>query len=735
MQTIRFPGSLARALRGRRYSITGGPMMLPYYSDACSGCSDCKKIGGQLNWEGQDPEAPAGAGSSAAAYAVAKPGNTITLVDGFDIPETDSLTAVCLNIFDDAGNSYTAEITEPGGSIELTTETTGLDFSGPLQFDVTVKTANCPDGAPFSFVLTPPITLPILSDGDPVECSEEMTVLFEGLQYSGSLEDIAAAISKLDNYTVLAGEDCQLIFCEFPGDVPPSSPEIAEAVVNLDKVATVEKYEVGVPFDFKLTVENTGNIPATGIEVDDLIAAPALLISGTGPGAYNLSSGIWTPPDLAPGQTLTLCLTVRIDEITDYQNAAAVTGDNFDDDRANLTISAEPCDKCEKTKVCDNNTVAGQPALPFSATGLAPIINGQPGGLDVVNNLAIGYWHRTSAGVILLKKDVNYIITAIKYCGQLCAVNLPFVAGKYGSTGLPEAMTAWLAASGRPEAFAFGGYPNPRFQAIPGQSGGLYSYFYSGPLNCEDCGVEEIHVKAVNLKDETADVGDGIFKFADVTVERCQDSPAVNAKEFTCPDGGDGGGDDSLSLVDENGEKLEGCDGVYTVDLTYYDGMSFTGTMQEIAAAISDLPGYTCKFNPKTCTIDFSESKKDPADLVVTCSIAVSFTVLDDMASLEISGIGLPGSQTAWTLYGNVTPDTFPAVPALGGSGPSDIGLILTGQPGGSNVADFFNVVVTNENTGCTFDLWIYLPTTTEIDENFAVVWQLAGSSVWSPVD
>lgn len=79
--------------------------------------------------------------------------------------------------------------------------------------------------------------------------------------------------------------------------------------LSLAKTCASIKVADGDKIDYKITVSNTGNVPATGVTVSDLL--PAVLQFESADGAYNPATGIWNVGTLAVSESKTITISVR----------------------------------------------------------------------------------------------------------------------------------------------------------------------------------------------------------------------------------------------------------------------------------------------------------------------------------------------------------------------------------------------------------------------------------------
>jgi uncharacterized repeat protein (TIGR01451 family) len=99
----------------------------------------------------------------------------------------------------------------------------------------------------------------------------------------------------------------------------------------LDKTVSDDQVFVGEQTTFTITVGNDGPDPATGVVVTDTLPAGLSHVSHAGDGAYDPATGVWTIGALAVDETVSMTLTVTVDEIGLFTNVAEVTAANEPD--------------------------------------------------------------------------------------------------------------------------------------------------------------------------------------------------------------------------------------------------------------------------------------------------------------------------------------------------------------------------------------------------------------------
>ncbi|MBD2699164.1 DUF11 domain-containing protein [Spirosoma sp. BT702] len=107
----------------------------------------------------------------------------------------------------------------------------------------------------------------------------------------------------------------------------------APAGTDLSLTKTVSKSRpfLNEVISYSLTVQNSGGIAATGVEVKDSLPAGVQYQSMSGPGTYNPATGIWTVGTIAAGGTATLVITVKVIAEGTWFNVAEVSKVNEQD--------------------------------------------------------------------------------------------------------------------------------------------------------------------------------------------------------------------------------------------------------------------------------------------------------------------------------------------------------------------------------------------------------------------
>ncbi|HSG45387.1 MAG TPA: sortase, partial [Anaerolineales bacterium] len=112
-------------------------------------------------------------------------------------------------------------------------------------------------------------------------------------------------------------------------ETPPSDSTVTvnfgEADLSLVKTVTDTTPNVGSNINFILTVTNIGPEDAAGVEVADNLPSGFTFISASASkGTYSNATGIWQIGDLALNETVTLNMTVRVNNSGPYTNTAEI---------------------------------------------------------------------------------------------------------------------------------------------------------------------------------------------------------------------------------------------------------------------------------------------------------------------------------------------------------------------------------------------------------------------------
>ncbi len=183
----------------------------------------------------------------------------------------------------------------------------------------------------------------------------------------------------------------------------------------LDKTVSDDVVFVGEQTAFTITVGNDGPDPATGVLVTDTLPAGLSHVSHAGDGAYDAATGVWTIGDLGVGETVSMTLTVTVDELGSFTNVAEVTAanepdsdstpnDGTGDDWDDATVTAivpQPIIDLELSKTADPQVINPGDSSTFTisvvnqgpddATGVV-VTDTLPAGLSYVSHAGDGFY-------------------------------------------------------------------------------------------------------------------------------------------------------------------------------------------------------------------------------------------------------------------------------------------------------------------------------------------------------
>jgi uncharacterized repeat protein (TIGR01451 family) len=143
----------------------------------------------------------------------------------------------------------------------------------------------------------------------------------------------------------------------------PDATDCDDAVIVVDEIITQEQADISVlktastqsptvasQFVYTLTATNSGPNDATGVTVEDVLPTGVTYVSDNSSGAYNATTGIWTIGDLANGASVSIQITVSVNNGTATQqitNTACVedadlTDPNVDNDCDDVVVTVQP---------------------------------------------------------------------------------------------------------------------------------------------------------------------------------------------------------------------------------------------------------------------------------------------------------------------------------------------------------------------------------------------------------
>jgi uncharacterized repeat protein (TIGR01451 family) len=142
--------------------------------------------------------------------------------------------------------------------------------------------------------------------------------------------------------------------------------------LSLTKVASIEKPNPGDEVTFTVTVTNSGQDPASGVEVTDQLPEGLTFVRSAPSSSYDAGTGIWTVGGIDVGETISLEIVATADSDFEQTNSAEVTaadqrdvdstpgnGDPNEDDIAGATVIPATADLSVTKTVDDNNPNVG----------------------------------------------------------------------------------------------------------------------------------------------------------------------------------------------------------------------------------------------------------------------------------------------------------------------------------------------------------------------------------------
>ena len=187
---------------------------------------------------------------------------------------------------------------------------------------------------------------------------------------------------------------------------------------------------------YTLTAHNNGPNGATGVIVNDKLPAGLKLISTSGTGKYDSSTGIWTIGNLANGATAVLKIVAQvIASNTQLVNTAHITGSELDlnssNDNSNATINIVPASDLGITKTVDNKypkylqkvtfTLTARNYGPNNATGVS-VTDKLPAGLKFISANGTGKYD-SSTGIWTIGNLANSATAVLKIVAQATTPN------------------------------------------------------------------------------------------------------------------------------------------------------------------------------------------------------------------------------------------------------------------------------------------------------------------------
>jgi len=134
--------------------------------------------------------------------------------------------------------------------------------------------------------------------------------------------ELASSTNGSTNFNV---DDVSVATCAASG--------VGQSHLQLTKTSSTDRPTAGQPFDYTITVTNTGPDPATNVVVTDLLPADLAYQSDTCGGSYDAATHMWTAtiPSIGVNETVTCTITVVVQgPWTELVNTASASADQTD---------------------------------------------------------------------------------------------------------------------------------------------------------------------------------------------------------------------------------------------------------------------------------------------------------------------------------------------------------------------------------------------------------------------
>jgi uncharacterized repeat protein (TIGR01451 family) len=307
----------------------------------------------------------------------------------------------------------------PGNGIAMEDDIAAVDFQVPVADLSITKTVdnNRPNvGEEVTFRVTLSNAGPNIADGVRVTDILPPGVAFVSTSLSSGTYDAATGIWNIGTVPVSNNETLDILARietvgaktnvarvttanqsdpdSTPGNNVSTEDDQAQVVItptqvdlSLTKTASVARPTLGQTVDFVVTVRNTGQNNATGVQVTDLLPSGlAFVSSNVSVGSYDSGTGIWDVGDVVVEQSQTLTLTATVQSPGAKTNVAEITrADQFDidstpgndavgeDDIANAVVTPASAD-LSLTKTVNN----GAPNIGTEVTYTLTVRNAGP---------------------------------------------------------------------------------------------------------------------------------------------------------------------------------------------------------------------------------------------------------------------------------------------------------------------------------------------------------------------
>ncbi|GAB1418020.1 hypothetical protein MASR2M12_07850 [Bacteroidales bacterium] len=184
--------------------------------------------------------------------------------------------------------------------------------------------------------------------------------------------DIVATVKTTGTYqntaTISATE-----YDPTPGNNSSSVTPVPVPVADLSVTKTASNMApiVGTNVTFTITAKNNGPVNATGVKVNDVLPSGYTFVNAT-PSVGTWSAPNWTIGNLADGASATLTIVATVKSSGNYENTAAISGNQTDPTPGNNSSTSTPVPVAAAdlsvTKVANNNAPVVGSQVTFTIT-------------------------------------------------------------------------------------------------------------------------------------------------------------------------------------------------------------------------------------------------------------------------------------------------------------------------------------------------------------------------------
>ncbi|MCL2287269.1 MAG: isopeptide-forming domain-containing fimbrial protein [Firmicutes bacterium] len=243
-------------------------------------------------------------------------------ITGDNFPPDDCYTPVII-----IGPEITIEKTAPSPIVAGT------------EFRYTIVVSNTGDGPALDLVITDelPAGVTFVSVSDNASHANGIITAILDILVPGDVIVIEVTViadpvtepTTIENTAVVTGGNFPPDDCYVPVEIVPPDP--TDTIVTIVKTASSQQVTVGSNFTYTIRVTNTGSVLATGVEVIDVLPAGVTFVSVSANATFDPATRTVTADigDLAPGEVVTITVTVTANTVGQVMNTARVTGDNF----------------------------------------------------------------------------------------------------------------------------------------------------------------------------------------------------------------------------------------------------------------------------------------------------------------------------------------------------------------------------------------------------------------------